>query len=299
MTVRRTWLLVAAQLFALLLSTGCGDGGGTQITAETDDPYYVQGVQFKRQGRNPEALTSFLKVIDRRADRGAPESHLQAGDIYLNHIKEPAYAYYHFRRYLELQPNSSQSELVRGMVAAALREFAKTVPGQRASEDQTVRLKANEEISKLQHEVEELRAELAVVRGGGATPVSRPAKMISLPPSSAAPSIAVPTTRVADATGPSVSPITAAPVRAAPPPSPASTKVQPAAPNAARMGAAAKTPASGGITHTVKPKESLYRIAKQYNVKLEDLAKANGIQNPSNVPVGTVLRIPASSSGGR
>jgi LysM repeat protein len=296
MTVRRTWLIVAAQLFALLLSTGCGDGGGTQITAETDDPYYVQGVQFKRQGRNPEALTSFLKVIDRRADRGAPESHLQAGDIYLNHIKEPAYAYYHFRRYLELQPNSSQSELVRGMVAAALREFAKTVPGQRANEDQTVRLKANEEISKLQHEVEELRAELAVVRGGGATPVSRPAKMISLPPQSAAPSIAVPTTRVTDATGSAVSPITPAPVRAAPAPA-TTAKVQSAAPNASRIGGTAKAPTSGGLTHTVKPKESLYRISKQYNVKLEDLVKANGIQNPSNVPVGTVLKIPAPSGG--
>lgn len=292
MTVRRTWLIVAAQLFALLLSTGCGDGGGTQITAETDDPYYVQGVQFKRQGRNPEALTSFLKVIDRRADRGAPESHLQAGDIYLNHIKEPAYAYYHFRRYLELQPNSSQSELVRGMVAAALREFAKTVPGQRANEDQTVRLKANEEISKLQHEVEELRAELAVVRGGGATPMSRPAKMISLPPPSMAPSIAAPITRVADGTTSSISPITAAPARAAPP-APTTSKVQPPAPNTPRGSTATKTPPSGGLTHTVKPKESLYRISKQYNVKLEDLAKANGIQNPSNVPVGTVLKIPA------
>ena len=195
MIVRRNWIAAIALLLAWFVAAGCSDGGGTQVGAETDDAYYVQGVQLKRQGRSSEALTSFLKVIDRRGERGAPESHLEAGQIFLDHMKEPAFAYYHFRKYLELQPNSSQAELVRGRVAAALREFAKTVPG-RASEDQSVRLRANEEISKLQREVEELRAELAVLRGGGTTPVTRPARMITLPKDMPWGGVAVPDARV-------------------------------------------------------------------------------------------------------
>ena len=81
MTVRRIWFIAVALLMALLLNAGCGDRGGVPLGAETDDAYYVQGVQLKRQNRNPEALTLFLKVIDKRGERGAAESHLQAGEI--------------------------------------------------------------------------------------------------------------------------------------------------------------------------------------------------------------------------
>jgi LysM repeat protein len=42
----------------------------------------------------------------------------------------------------------------------------------------------------------------------------------------------------------------------------------------------------------LRPKETLYAVSRQYGVKMEDLAKANGISNPGNVPAGTVLRIP-------
>jgi LysM repeat protein len=301
MCVRRFLLVAAALLSVMLLSAGCGDRGA-QVAAETDDPYYVQGVQFKRQGRNPEALTSFLKLIDKRGERGAAESHLQAGEIYLNHIKEPVYAYYHFRKYLELQPNSGQAELVRGMVKAALREFAKTVPG-RPLEEQSLRLQADEELSKMRKENEELRAELAVLRGGGAAPVARQQRVIPLPPQSvsAAP---VPTNPVLD------SPITAAPVRApsaTASPQPATAVTLPGVKNSTTAsasrppGATAKSPSpstpSGGRTHTVVAKDTLFSLSKKYNVKMEDLAAANGLPSlTSPLKLGSVLRIPAASS---
>src|SRR5688572_30344317 len=84
MTHRRLFALAA--LLALLLGAGCGDRGAPTI-AEMDEPFYIQGVQLNKQGRNGEALTTFLKVIDKRGERGAPESHLEAGVIYLSHTK--------------------------------------------------------------------------------------------------------------------------------------------------------------------------------------------------------------------
>jgi hypothetical protein len=80
---RRIFALMA--LATLLAGTGCGDGGGRSYGVETDDPVYREGKQLQRQGRNPEALTAFLRVIEKRGEQFAPESHLEAGQIYLQH----------------------------------------------------------------------------------------------------------------------------------------------------------------------------------------------------------------------
>src|SRR5271170_6448997 len=102
----RSFLLGAASLLALAAGSGCG-GDTTSLSSELDDSYFREGQQMERQGRWDEALAAYLKVIDRRGD-AAPESNLDAGLIYLNHIKDPVYAIYHFRKYLDLEPNSKQ-----------------------------------------------------------------------------------------------------------------------------------------------------------------------------------------------
>jgi len=295
MTVRRN-LFVLAALIALFLGAGCGDRDGAPLPAETDEPFYVQGVQLKRQGRHGEALTSFLKVIDRRGERGAAESHFEAGEIFLHHAKDPGEAYHHFRKYLELQPNSKQADLVRGRVDTAKREFWRQLAG-RPLDDQSVRVQITEEVSKLRRENDELRAELSVLRGGGAMPVNRPARMITLPPDSkGATPVGVPTVAVAD------SPIKPAPAPVPVPSAGLAPAIQPAPTKSAvasRPPPATPAPPRGGVatgrTHTVRPKETIFAISKQYGVRMEDLAAANGIRDMSKVPVGTVLKIPAPS----
>jgi hypothetical protein len=49
-------------LLVVLMGAGCGDREGAPLPAETDDPYYVQGIQLQKQGRQAEALNAFLKV---------------------------------------------------------------------------------------------------------------------------------------------------------------------------------------------------------------------------------------------
>jgi LysM repeat protein len=58
--------------------------------------------------------------------------------------------------------------------------------------------------------------------------------------------------------------------------------------------------ASGQCTHTVQPGENLFRIALRYGLTVDQLAAANGIANPAQIQVGTVLTIPgcAPTSGG-
>jgi murein DD-endopeptidase MepM/ murein hydrolase activator NlpD len=48
--------------------------------------------------------------------------------------------------------------------------------------------------------------------------------------------------------------------------------------------------------HTVAPGESLYGIARKYNVALAELQRVNGITSPISVRMGTVLSVPARAA---
>ncbi len=50
-----------------------------------------------------------------------------------------------------------------------------------------------------------------------------------------------------------------------------------------------------GIYHTVKPKETLWRIAKTYGVSLQTLAEINNIDAPAQITVGQKLFIPGAT----
>jgi murein DD-endopeptidase MepM/ murein hydrolase activator NlpD len=54
------------------------------------------------------------------------------------------------------------------------------------------------------------------------------------------------------------------------------------------------SPSGGGVTHTVKPGETLYRISRYYEVSLDRVIRTNRIDDVTSVPVGTKLRIPGA-----
>jgi len=51
---------------------------------------------------------------------------------------------------------------------------------------------------------------------------------------------------------------------------------------------------SDGIVHVVQPGQTLWRIARAYDVSLDALAEANGIEDPTRVDVGTPIFIPGA-----
>jgi len=290
MTVRRTISVVTA-CFAVFAGSACSDRGGAPLPAETDEPFYVQGKQLMRQGRNPEALTSFLKVIDRRGERGAAESHLEAGFIYLNHTKDPVEAYHHFRKYLDLQPNSKEAVRVRGMVEAAKREFARTLPA-RPLDDQSAKLQADDALETLRRENEELRAQIATLRGTGAIPLARTAPMITLPVETSPPPTTPPITSVARSPDiPAPAPRTT--------PAPSALFQRPSVAPAGQSLSAPTRPAgtTPARTHRVVPKDTLYGISVRYygnGRQVDAIFQANRDQMRSKEDVrpGMMLRLP-------
>lgn len=59
---------------------------------------------------------------------------------------------------------------------------------------------------------------------------------------------------------------------------------------------AAAGPAATADTHVVSPGENLYRIALRYGVTVEALANANGLNDPTRIRPGQVLRIPKAGT---
>ena len=72
-------------LVSLVGLVGCAPSG-VEVVSETDEKQYQLGQDYKNQGRMEEALGAFERVIDARRD--APESHLEAGYIYLRTLKD-------------------------------------------------------------------------------------------------------------------------------------------------------------------------------------------------------------------
>ncbi len=152
-----------AILAALLLAFGgCGFYDTGETLTEEQERAFQRGKQLLREGRQDDALRSFLRVIDRRP-RDAPESHFEAADIYLTHLEEPVEAIYHFRRYLEQKPNSPQADLVRGQINRAMKEFARTLPAQ-PLQHTLERLDLLASIEELENENQQLKREVAGLR---------------------------------------------------------------------------------------------------------------------------------------
>jgi tetratricopeptide (TPR) repeat protein len=247
-------------LAALLFAAGC-ERAGLPFAAEESDDNFIRGKSLLKQGRDQEALAAFLKVIAKRAE-DAPESHLEVGLLYLQHIKDPIAAIYHFNKFLELQPNSRQAELVRQRREAAKREFARSLPANPL--EAGVKVEYSDQLERLQRENEQLKAEIADLRVGLAAETV-PSRQRPAPAESTAQLIVPRQVQVQPA--PDASPIVRAPLNPSPltpvrsAPEPTVRSLPPTRPPGT---ATPNQPAVGGRRHTVQHGDTLSVISQRY-----------------------------------
>lgn len=158
--VTRSSILLGCAILAIiyiLFAGGC-DANSAQVLREEDEPQFVKGREEIKKGNYKDALTAFSKVTEKRQD--AAESHLDLGNIYLYHLNDPVPAIYHFRKYLELKPNTKQSQRVRSCIDTAQKRFAATLPGN-PFDVNTQTLEIEDAIRTAKAENLELKQELA------------------------------------------------------------------------------------------------------------------------------------------
>jgi LysM repeat protein len=142
-------------LAGLIVAGGCTPSA--EVSKETDERAYRRGKSLLREGRKDEALQAFLSVISSRSD--AAESNLEAGLIYLNHIKDPLAAIYHFRGYLALNPEGEHAGFVKELIQTAEKDFAQSLPGN-PFEDTIDRVNLMETVKDLQRENQRLKEQV-------------------------------------------------------------------------------------------------------------------------------------------
>jgi LysM repeat protein len=143
-------------IFAFVALVGCAPSG-VEVVSETNEKQYQLGLDYKNQGRMEEALGAFERVIDARRD--APESHFEAGYIYLHTLKDPINAIYHFNCYLRLVPQSPQAAQVRQLIETAQKEFARQLPAQ-PYEGELDRIDLMDLVKSLKQENDSLKQDL-------------------------------------------------------------------------------------------------------------------------------------------
>ncbi len=118
-------LVAIAVVLYMLSAGGCDFANEENVVSEEKEPHFVRGREELRKGNIQEAMSAFAKVVEKRKD--APESHFELGNIYLN-LKDPIFAIYHFRKFLELSPNGPVSDLARQLIETSRKRFAATLP---------------------------------------------------------------------------------------------------------------------------------------------------------------------------
>jgi hypothetical protein len=292
MILRRLLPLLAA----LLLAAGCSREGGVTGT-EQEDGDFLRAQDLKGRGLMTEALAAYLKVIARRGEL-APESYLDAGLIYYQVNKDPFKGWYYMQQYLVLQPNSPRREQVRQQVVAAEREaLLQRLAQSQFGGGELVQLQ--EQVDQLTKENLRLEAELKMLRESPITTVTRSESLLAPPAGPATPILIGAGAGAAPPSGA----INLAPAGGAGSPAivfslPGAAKAGPAA--AAGAAPAAKSSGPAARTHTVKAKDTLSTIARQYYngdasaARLNALRQANRevLKNGDALSLGMTLRIP-------
>jgi tetratricopeptide (TPR) repeat protein len=92
--------------FFAVLSAGC-DGSPSGKA----NPYYLRGLTLRQSDEFSKAAESFEKCL--RINPEAAESHLQLGMIYEDHLDSPIKAMFHYKMYLEHQPDGQNADVAR------------------------------------------------------------------------------------------------------------------------------------------------------------------------------------------
>jgi LysM repeat protein len=261
----RFWIRFAFCALAVSLGAalaGCAPGQGR--ADEEKEPHFVLGQSRVNAMDYPGAIEAFEQSLEANPQSAA--AHYQLAMLYENQVSDPAAAIYHYKRYLKLNPNAGNADVIRQRVDACKRQLAADVlglPSSSAAQQQLEKLagqnrELQQQVDRLQDTVKQWNAYYAsqLAARSDAPAQNNPAAQ-----------------QTADPMPDGNSGQTAVSLGAAQP------KPEPPKPVKPR-------------THTVVAGETAAGIARKAGVKLSALEKANPGVNLARIRVGQVLNLP-------
>ncbi|MFA6293077.1 MAG: LysM peptidoglycan-binding domain-containing protein [Victivallales bacterium] len=113
--IRFLSLIVSAAV--ILLLTSCDAGGPDEVR----HPFFIKASNLKEKGKYPEAVKAFEDYI--RINPDSAKTHLELATLYDDSLKNPFLAIYHYRRYLELEPDSQERKNIEAWLNGAEKEY--------------------------------------------------------------------------------------------------------------------------------------------------------------------------------
>ena len=289
--------------FAAALALGGCNQATDKDPAQTDsdsNPNYKQAQQDLDSNNPQGAVTDYQAAL--AANPKLPGAHYELGMIYANKLNDPISAIYHFKRFLDLSPNTDKKDQVQAVIDKQGAAYAASLPNAGPSADDMSKLQAqnaslqkevddaNNTISQLQGKLSKREEAAAAAPAPAPTPMESPAPVIATADTSA-----------------SGVPATAAPPAGTTPPGP--QRALPVDQATAALGNASVDSSSSGSTngapvstagarsYTVVKGDSYWRIAKKMypgDTKngVAKIQEANKQTMSKPLKIGQVLVIP-------
>jgi len=249
----RFWIRFAFYAPAFLLGAVLGSCTPGQGQADEEkEPHFVLGQGRVNAMDYPGAIEAFEASLE--ANPRSAAAHFELGWLYEEKAADPAAAIYHYGRYLKLNPNAGNADVIRRRVDACKQQLAADVlglPSSSAAQQQLEKL--TEQNRDLQQQVDRLQES---VKQWNAYYAGQIAARSNSPPQNTSPAPGG--------------------ISAQPPANPGITQDKPAKPR----------------THTVVAGETAAGIARKTGVKLSALEAANPGMNPARIRIGQVLNLP-------
>ena len=153
----RFWIQFAFCALAALLGAalvGCAPGQGQ--TDEEKEPHFVLGQSRVNAMDYQGAVDAFEQSLEANPQSAA--AHYQLGMLYEAKVPDPAAAIYHYKRYLKLNPNASNADVINQHIVACKRQLAADVmglPSTSAAQQQLEKLA--DQNRELQQQVDQLQ----------------------------------------------------------------------------------------------------------------------------------------------
>ncbi len=108
--------LFSCLVVMLLFVVGCGKSD------ESSHPLFKKAESLSREGKFTEAVRKYNEYLD--VNRASAITHYKLAEIYYDQLDDPLEAAYHFRRFLELEPDTADRDAITKWIEEAENRIA-------------------------------------------------------------------------------------------------------------------------------------------------------------------------------